>query len=153
MRILSRLSATSTPPSLVEASQQNARWLSRRSYCSASKIIELSALNCEIFRDIKRCRATSNLFGCPHWLQRMIWNLSETNISMTPSPEKLVVVVFLHHLPEEGEARRLDHLPHRQQHLRGLGGERDLPFWRPTTLKTFWSLTSFSLTFERTLVT
>ena len=27
------------------------------------------------------------------------------------------------------------------------------PFWRPTTLKTFWSLTSFSLTFERTLVT
>ena len=33
------------------------------------------------------------------------------------SPEKLVVVVFLHHLPEEGEARHLDHLAHRQQHL------------------------------------
>ena len=53
------------------------------------------------------------------------------------SPEKLVVVVFLHHLPEEGEARRLDHLPHRQQHLRGLGGESDLPFLAANYLENF----------------
>ena len=67
----------------------------------------------------------------------MIWNLSETNISISPSPEKLIVVVFLHHLPEEGEARRLDHLPHRQQHLRGLGGESDLPFLAANYLENF----------------
>ena len=89
MRILWRLSATSSPLPLAEAEQHKALWLSRWSYCSASKIIELSALNCVIFRDRKPCLATSNL----------------------------VVGVLLHHLPEEGEARHLDHLSHRQQHL------------------------------------
>ena len=33
------------------------------------------------------------------------------------SPKKLVVGVLLHHLPKEGKARRLNHFPHRQQHL------------------------------------
>ena len=83
IRILWRLSATSSPPPLAEASKQNALWLSRRSYCSASKIIELSALNCEIFRDRKRCLATSNLLGCPQCLHRMIRNLSEAIFYMT----------------------------------------------------------------------
>ena len=67
----------------------------------------------------------------------MIRNLSETNISKTYSPEKLVVVVLLHHFPEEGEARRLDHFPHRQQHLQEMGGERDLLLLADDHLENF----------------
>ena len=153
MRILSRLSATSTPPSLVEASQQNARWLSRRSYCSASKIIELSALNCEIFRDIKRCRATSNLFGCPHWLQRMIWNLSETNIFMTLHLKSWLWLCFSIISQKKAKLAALIIFLTASSTFEDWEVKVISPFWRPTTLKTFWSLTSFSLTFERTLVT